>query len=53
MTDHTISPLRRRMIDDMTIRGFASKTHREATFAWSGISPPFSAALRTGQVPRT
>ena len=28
MTDHTISPLRRRMIDDMTIRGFASKTQR-------------------------
>ena len=28
MTDSTISPLRRRMIDDMTIRGFASKTQR-------------------------
>jgi len=26
MTDSTISPLRRRMVDDMTIRGFASKT---------------------------
>ncbi len=28
MTDSTISPLRRRMIDDMTIRGFASKTQK-------------------------
>ncbi len=28
MTDSIISPLRRRMIDDMKIRGFASKTQR-------------------------
>jgi site-specific recombinase XerD len=28
MTDQSISPLRRRMVDDMTIRGFASKTQR-------------------------
>ena len=28
MTNPTISPLRRRMVDDMTIRGFASKTQR-------------------------
>jgi integrase/recombinase XerD len=28
MPDDTISPLRRRMIDDMKIRGFASKTQR-------------------------
>ncbi len=28
MTDSSISPLRRRMIDDMTIRRFASKTQR-------------------------
>ena len=28
MTDSTISPLRRRMIDDMTIRGFATKTQK-------------------------
>src|SRR5215831_9802415 len=27
MTDKTISPLRRRMIEDMTIRKFAPKTH--------------------------
>ncbi len=33
MTDHTISPLRRRMIDDMTIRGFASKTQKGYTGA--------------------
>ncbi len=26
MTDRTISPLRRRMAEDMTIRGFAPKT---------------------------
>ena len=26
MTDKAISPLRRRMIEDMTIRGFAPKT---------------------------
>ena len=26
--DRPISPLRRRMVDDMTIRGFASKTQR-------------------------
>ncbi len=26
MTDRSISPLRRRMTEDMTIRGFASKT---------------------------
>ncbi len=33
MTDPTISPLRRRMIDDMTIRGFASKTQKGYTGA--------------------
>ncbi len=33
MTDSSISPLRRRMIDDMTIRGFASKTQRGYTGA--------------------
>ncbi len=33
MTDSTISPLRRRMIDDMTIRGFASKTQKGYTGA--------------------
>ncbi|MEE9544260.1 MAG: integrase [Rhodospirillales bacterium] len=26
MTEQSISPLRRRMIEDMTIRGFAAKT---------------------------
>ena len=29
MTDKAISPLRRRMTEDMTIRGFASKTQRD------------------------
>src|SRR6516165_5932749 len=28
MTDDTISPLRRRMIEDMTVRGFAACTQR-------------------------
>ena len=35
MTDHTISPLRLRMIEDMTIRGFVSKT-QSADFSDSG-----------------
>jgi len=33
MTNSTTSPLRRRMIDDMTIRGFASKTQKGYTGA--------------------
>ncbi len=33
MTNSTISPLRRRMIDDMTNRGFASKTQKGYTGA--------------------
>ncbi len=33
MTDIPISPLRRRMIDDMTIRGFAAKTQKGYTGA--------------------
>ena len=28
MTDTSISPLRRRMTEDMTVRGFTSQTHR-------------------------
>jgi hypothetical protein len=28
MTDDTISPLRRRMIEDMTVRGFTACTQR-------------------------
>ena len=28
MTDRTISPLRRRMIEDMTVRGFTPCTQR-------------------------
>ncbi len=28
MTDEAISPLRRRMIEDMTIRNFAAKTQK-------------------------
>ncbi len=33
MTDTTISPLRRRMIDDMTIRGFAGARKSSKTYA--------------------
>jgi hypothetical protein len=29
MTEHAISPLRRRMIEDMTIRKFAQKTQHD------------------------
>lgn len=29
MTDHAMSPLRRRMIEDMTIRKFAPKTRHD------------------------
>ena len=43
MTDEAMSPLRRRMIEDMTIRKFAPKTQHNylqrvknfATFSWS------------------
>ncbi len=33
MTNSTISPLRQRMVDDMTIRGFVSKTQKGYTGA--------------------
>ncbi len=52
MTDSTISPLRQRMIDDMTIRGFASKTQRGYVravrdfFAFLGRSPDQASADR-------
>ena len=29
MTNETMSPLRRRMIEDMTIRNFGPKTHHD------------------------
>jgi len=31
MTEETISPLRQRMIEDMTIRNFAPKTQRDVS----------------------
>ena len=45
MTDETLSPLRRRMIEDMKIRGFSEKTrsdyvrHVEAFALFLGRSP--------------
>ena len=52
MTDQAMSPLRRRMIEDMTIRKFAPKTQhdyvqRVKNFAASSVARP------TQQVPRT
>ncbi len=41
MTDSTISLLRRRMIDDMTIRGFASKTQK----GYTGVVGDFAVFL--------
>ena len=45
MTDEAISPLRRRMIEDMTIRQFAPKT-QQGYVASSGTLRRFSAARR-------
>jgi hypothetical protein len=43
MTDQAMSPLRRRMIEDMTIRKFAPKTRHDYL-----KSPPFSAITGLG-----
>jgi hypothetical protein len=43
MTDKAISPLRQRMIEDLTIRKLAPKTHM-TTCSGSRTSPPSSAA---------
>jgi integrase/recombinase XerD len=40
MTDQAISPLRRRMIEDMTIRKFAPKTQHDKLAAWALTSEP-------------
>ena len=37
MTDRAISPLRRRMIEDMTVRGFSPATQRGYIRAVDGI----------------
>ncbi len=52
MTDRTISPLRRRMTEDMTVRGFTASTQREDTSRRSRISRPFLAARRIGRMRR-
>ena len=50
MSDETISPLRRRMIEDMTVRGFGAKTrhdyvrHVETFTAFIGRSPDTATA---------
>ena len=52
MTDKAISPLRRRMIEDMTIRKFASKTQhdyvqRSSTSLLSSAARPIPRASKT------
>ena len=45
MTDQAISPLRRRMIEDMTIRKLAPKT--QASYIRAPIDPPRGTATST------
>ena len=52
MTDECISPLRRRMIEDMTIRKFAPKTQHDYVQR-SRTSRRFLADRRTRQALRT
>ncbi len=52
MTDRRISPLRRRMIEDMTVRGFTAGTQRGYIRAVKDFTP-FSAAPRTRRARRT
>jgi hypothetical protein len=44
MTEAPISPLRRRMIEDMTIRKFAPRTHEGYIHAVKGFSAFFGAS---------
>jgi hypothetical protein len=41
MSEKPISPLRRRMIEDMTVRNFVEKTHNDYSFAWRPFAPPY------------
>ena len=53
MTDEAISPLRRRMIEDMTIRNLAPKTQHDYIRNGSRTSPRFLGArpiLRAGKM---
>ena len=52
MTDQAMSPLRRRMIEDMTIRKFAPKTQHDY-LQRSRTSRPILAARPTRRVPKT
>jgi hypothetical protein len=52
MTGHAISPLRRRMIEDMSIRKLAAKTQHDYVQG-SRISPRSFAALPTRPSRRT
>ncbi len=49
MTDEAMSPLRRRMIEDMTIRKFAPKTQHRITRAASENSLPSRARFAASQ----
>jgi hypothetical protein len=53
MTDQAMSPLRRRMIEDMTIRKFAPKTQHDYLQRGSRTSRPILAARQTLRVPKT
>jgi hypothetical protein len=46
MSQAPISPLRRRMIEDMTVRGFGEKTQNVGIRAWTGSSIPSAGAKR-------
>ena len=52
MTDESISPLRQRMIEDMTIRHFAPKTQHDYIQRVKNFAP-ISAARPTRRLPRT
>ena len=52
MTDEAVNPLRRRMIEDMTIRKFAPKTQHDY-IQKSRTSPRFSADRRIWRPSRT
>ena len=52
MSETAISPLRRRMIEDMTVRNFVEKTQPRLYPARQEPSPPSSAARPTRPRPR-
>ena len=47
MTEQAISPLRRRMIEDMTIRKFAQKTQRDSVQRVAGFGKLYGAGSNT------